>query len=780
MKWVFLYIMSAGVALAATGDIVSVTVHSEGWKADVVVEGVGTGGMYNWGFGANNDPATGTPKVVFTVVSKGFDATGAATTISRTVYGTKTIRQAYPNEASLQESGSSPVTITIALSDYIYQKDATGAGNSGTAPTVSIGAGWYTQGTASNAVTGLAATNNSTREYPRPIAAWAHPDRDVVTGNTMTLRTVAFDRAARSGQPVRAVKYTVTDESADSVTATVTAATVDGGASDAVPVVEYIGTLDVSSLTQNDVLTANFQVFPWVGDTPLDSADAVNTNPSANYAPQKWLLDRTGGYGGSEAFVDPVSGTAGGAAVALGTGNEGSTAAFQTVLQAVNAIAARNNSTYSRNSTDRSIIYLKEGTHAGIGAGSITGGLTAQKTYLTIQKAPSAVRENVILTSGTGAWTIQQYLKLVNVTLGNSPVSSIITGHTMAWADQCFFNQTTSGARIPFYNNTLMYVTRSKVDNVPEGLMPYGAINATFALIRGNDFTNYENSMHAYCVIGNKRDHGAGTAQPMPIRLKSFTSTQPLPQHPIVAFNKFLTLSTSAAVLTEFWLNEAPPTGYIGTAVVQNLFEQVIAAGSPIIWLAADGCQHDVHNAIVWHNTSLGQRNNLTYNDLGSTARYRWNWSVQNNVADNWNIKTDTFAPPNGARVGNWANLYGVGYSGNVFAETSGVGAAGQFQNEFAGLKAIQGNGSAATTYLDFASRQAATGSNGSGNGSYTLGASSAARNMQSVQLLPYDLAGNERGATDASGAYTTYQAPPPPASTINATTTNATTVTIQ
>ncbi len=113
----------------AQGDILSVTVGSEGWYVDIVIDDLSTGGSYDMGLGANNNPATGTPKIVFTVVSLGYDATGTPTTVTRTVYGTKAIRKPYPNQSQNEESSSGgDVTVRVALSDYIYAKDKTGGG----------------------------------------------------------------------------------------------------------------------------------------------------------------------------------------------------------------------------------------------------------------------------------------------------------------------------------------------------------------------------------------------------------------------------------------------------------------------------------------------------------------------------------------------------------------------------------------------------------------------------------------------------------------------------
>lgn len=116
------------------------------------------------------------------VSRQGFDATGAATTHSETLYTTKRVRQAYPNQAVL-------TTDTVALGDYVYSTDT---------------------------IAGV--TNSSSETSPKPIANWTMADRKVV-GNSLTLSLVAFHRNARAGKPVAAVVFRATDGTA-TVTAT--------------------------------------------------------------------------------------------------------------------------------------------------------------------------------------------------------------------------------------------------------------------------------------------------------------------------------------------------------------------------------------------------------------------------------------------------------------------------------------------------------------------------------------------------------------------------------
>jgi len=147
MKRILLaFFLLPGLAYAATGDITGVEISPSGAEpygacADITIDGFTTGKVVDFGsgYGAQLDYADiGAATIVFTVVSEGYDSTGTLGTVTRTVYATSVVRKPYPNDADDQEP--SATVIRVALSDFIYVDDNTGAGKSGTAPkTRSIG-----------------------------------------------------------------------------------------------------------------------------------------------------------------------------------------------------------------------------------------------------------------------------------------------------------------------------------------------------------------------------------------------------------------------------------------------------------------------------------------------------------------------------------------------------------------------------------------------------------------------------------------------------------------
>lgn len=735
-----------------TGDILSVAIGADGWYADITIEGLSTGGTYSLGLGTNNDPATGTPKITFTVVSLGYDDTGAATTITRTIYGTKQVRKAYPNDATNEESASGGnVTVRVALSDYIFAKDATGAGNSGTAPTVTILSGFYTQSaTPNNAATNLAVTNNSTATYQKVIGNWSWPGYEKMT-SASKLRAVAFHRSGQSGRPVRAVKFTLTDGTTTN-TETVTAPTYDSTVGDASPVVEYVTTSDLTSgLTQGAVLTGNFVAYPWTGDSDsvLDTSTGT-AQPTPLHGPLKAVCDRTGAYCTSVAVVDSVSGSDGTGAVTNNFNQASPPAAFATIDGAADALRTFNSTTYSRANKAGSIIYLKAGNYAWIG-GTTTADGVVPDAWCTVAAFPGVAASAVNINSQSGSRTIGVKTKIQGVTITAQSASGTITGMTHLWVDQCIINCPTS-SQPPFYINTVWYVTRSTITSLNQGLRPYSTVNAAPAIIRGNTMSGYSGQVFVYTVLGNnKTDNSTSAIQ----HITSYTSsTVPVPDRPIIAYNKYLGANcTTAPVGFPVVLNTS------GAAFVQNVIENYKNTTGALIQIAADTStvagSDPTDNVIIWNNTFAGQRQNFAYNDNGSEAPRRRYWSVKNNITYDYNIKTDNTVAvgANAARVANWSQLYGVGWSGNLLLDT-GNG----FNNEFDGLKTLRHDwlGSNQGAYVQFTSYAGAIvgTSDGAGQGTYTLQSTSPAVGMQRDLLLPFDIAGSSRASTSAAGAY--------------------------
>lgn len=648
-------------------------------------------------------------------------------------------------------------TVRIALSDYIYAKDNTGGGNSGTAPVVNILSGAYTySGTPNNASgAGFPVTNNSTLNYRRAIANWSLPGNNLL-GSSFEVRAVAFHGDGQQGRPVRCVKFWATDGTNTTPSVFATVPTVKNDLGDAMPVCEYIATLDGSGLTQGATVTIHFAAYPWVGDSAatMDTSDGVNTAPTPLYAPQYGVCDKNGTYGASYAVVDPTFANDSSGVVystqAAAVANAATTA-YKTQAGAFNALRTYNNTNYSRNNCGGSHMLMRStGTHTWVN-GSVTLG-TTPATWLTVEAFPGDSMP-VIGNKGTGA-SLGLKVKISGCKLTGTDATGTISAGASSylWLDRCEIN---SASGVPIYLNTCWYFTSTLVTNMAQGLRPGGS-SASPALIRGCDIRSVGASWIVYTALGNK--HSAARD------IRDNASITPVPAL-IFAYNRVQSSFTTSAAFRAGEDN----SNIIGMAVVGNTFERVDSANQALVRIAGDSSTTDnINNVILWYNTLSGQRWNIAYNDNGSTSRVRALWSVKNNITEDHNIKSDIFTTANGNRIGNWSQLFGVSWSGNCFPEVTGIGAPGQFVSEFNGIKTYiptlttltsgQNCNTSTLTALAFVNRAAWTGSVvGSGNGDYKLNTASIANGFQRDWVLPFDLAGNPRGQTAPTGAYTQF-----------------------
>jgi len=736
----------------ANGDISAIRIASaaahNGWVAEIDISGLSPGGTYALGLGTNNDPSTA--KIVFTVTSSGYDATGVLGTIQRTVYGTHQVRKPSPNQATNDESGT--VTVRVSLSDFVFTGDTL---------TATIASGFYTQGgTPTNSVSSFAVTNNSTLAHPKVIANWSWPGWQKVSGPSFDVRCVAFHRSAINGKPVACVIFTATDQHSHSVSVTVAAATIDPLMGDYGEVSEYIATISTSTFTAGDQITVNFKAYPWVGNSgaTLDTSDGVNSQPTPKYAPQFYVYDG-GTYGTSAAVVDSTFGSdTTGVAVDEKTFDSLSPPpAFRTINKAVAAVNSRNNTVYGRNDAAGSV-HLKAGNHTWTGASNSISA-TVGKVWCTVQPLGSTPRASVIInavsgTQGFAGTPVKVWNCSINVATG--PVS-LFTDITYMWMDQCTFvcNGTTA-----IYQTVLYYMTRNSIGAIAHDLTPFGGEVSNAALIRGNDLYGCGGTP-VWTTLGNTNS----------VIHQNIFSNEPVGgptanTMPILAFNTMYRQDVSVEMACQIHNATA---GIIGAAIVQNIFENN-SSGELELFITADAStSNPANNVLMWHNTLVGGRINRGYNDTGSSSLLRTLWSEVGNMTEKEAIKSDTFPTADAARTGNWPVLYGVGRRGCLNVEATPLAASGQFQLEFDGISSYapaKNGGSnpitSATNPIAFSGLLGRLAWNGGtanvGGGDYRIQPHSLLRNLipSGGAVLPYDIFGVPRknDGTGAAGAY--------------------------
>jgi hypothetical protein len=751
---ILMAVIPAWQAHCATGDILSASVETNGWVLDVAIEGLtnspGTSGLYNFGLGTNNS-LTGQPTVVVSVISMGFDDTGTPITVPRTVYGTLALRLPYPNQTNKDQVVVNGVlTNKIVLSDYVFARDSN--------IVVQIGAAYYTDRTKlSNNAGTLAVVNGSVLAYQRPIANWTWPGWDRITGSSFTLRAVGFHQSAQQGRPVRLMRFIAQDAHQNRVTNDVLQMSVDPTLGDQLPFGEYVGAMPTASLTEGDVITNTFQAYPWIGDRPLDSGDGVNVPPTPLYSPLYMLNDKTGQYGSTIAVVAPTGSDAGGVAVDSASFDSNSPpAAFATIAGAASAVAATNKVIHGRDDLGGGVVYLRSGSYAWLGASKKYGNLP--ECFFEVATFPGDT--NAIIssaTSGENTLGVRVMLYNLNITSSSTPSSTTFTGETNLWLNGCTIN---ASATAVIYNVPIWYVTECNIIQLPQAIYPYSTENSSPALVRGNLTTV---GSFAYTMCGNVFN-GPMPAGEDSVYTYTYANKVPPADGSIIYNNSFYRLNSTC--YEEYYGSLTN-----GLVWVQNLAILATNGGVQFFVISGNTATNDLcNNVIFWHNNALGRDCSLAYNAEGSTALMRVFWSVKNNLLDKLDTEADTAAGgsgPDGARTGDWSEVFGVSYSGNFNANINGVGLAEYFNPEFLGLNSFQPTESTSAGFFQFIDNEAYNGiASGNGFGNYHLCNSSPVFGLTNEWLLPFDLAGNPRQPGDVAGIY----AAQPPAPMLTAT----------
>lgn len=739
------------------GDLVSATIETNGWNVLLTFANMSTNGAYSMGLGPTNTLSA--PKIKLTMTDMGYDSACNATTYTRVVYGTKQVRLPYPaNTSNAPDSNTNydqsvsavtNITLRFAISDFIADKTSN--------ITATVLGGLYIQGgVTSSAASSFTVVNNSTEPYQQTVVNWSWPERQHVTNGTLTLRALAFNRYARNGKPVAAVRFTVQDSGGTKVTNVVTSMSIDRtiASTNQVQCPDYVASIDVSSLSTPGVLTCNLEAYPWIGNNPtLSSSYSANEfNPSIR--PTTNWLDRSNTYGITVAVVATNGNDTTGKAWDIAYSTNATSSPFATIGRACNAIVGTNNTQRSRNDAGAGQIWLRGGgTYAWSGASTTFGNTPA--TYCTVMTHTNDANRSAIISGVGGNQSIANRVRFKGVTLlclGTFYNTANSEGDVI-WIDDCSVNDTGSSAMWQETHasaSEIIYLTSSIVTNVAQGLKAFSTQKNCFSLVRANEFYGFNGTIVPYTVIGNTHWGGAVGGAISDVASGGMPNTG---TNMIVGWNLFYRCNSTSSHVTQ--INNA---NAFGMAFVNNLIEVTNSGGSACIALGSDGNTVQIDNVMLWNNTTVGQRGNIAYNDSGSTFARKHGWSYVANVFDDNNIKSDTFGTQNGNRTGNWPCLYGVGYRANFHGEIAGIGATG-FISEFVGLYSTwqQSLTNASLAYVNRQSYDGITG--GAGLGDYRHKAKSPTvviGYLSRSTVLPFDLYGVSRGAVDPIGAFCT------------------------
>lgn len=701
----------------AAGDILSATVLANGWTMDVVVEGVGAGGTYSFGMGANNAPAAA--KVVLALTSQGYSVAGTLGTKARTVYGVPcaqpnigAMRRADPNDALPTETGGGGnVTIRIALSDYVFIDD--------TAVTVSIAAGWYTAGAVpSNLHNSLAVTNNSALVYPRVVGNWAWPCFDTVHTDFL-VEFVAFHGYAEGGKPLALVRISATDEHSHTVTYDVTDMTISARTDPYGKVLVYAATIATSTLTDGDIITVRSIAYPWVGDAAslLDTGDGTNAVGSPLYTNQQYRLDKADDHG--KCVVDLVSGNDSTGAVYATQGLAEAGSAYLTIGAALTALAAYHNTHSGHNDAGGGHIYLSQGNHI---LNSANGGTLSQ--WVTIEPKTTALKASTFVSPAADGSAIPTFCHLKSIS--NVAAYYWGCGNKHLWIDNCSMQ---AGHLVIAYQILYSAVTMSDVTFAGE-FGEFSTANECWAIVRGTTTPTKHNGP-LYVVLGCRNIY----------LMHNEATGNPVNDGFIYAYNEIDT--TSAVSVIQYSGHNIVH----GCAIAQNVIVRRADETIHLFGIGDDASVNTSRNVLIFNNTIQGSRANIAYNDAVSGGPYLHTlWFIRNNILMP-NTKDDTFGN-NASATGGWSVGYHVGCRYNLFYRTSGD----EWRGEFFGLDTIAASVAVPIDPL-YVNDQSAYGG-GLGGGDYHLQAGSPAVALAGDNVLPYDFVGTVRRTGGAIGAY--------------------------
>lgn len=646
----------------ATGDIKAVSIRADGWSADVTIEGwSGKAGTITYDYGT---PASGSGKLTFTVTSEGYNSSGVLGTIVRTVYGTKTVRQAYPNNALLDESDSgADIVVRVSLSDNIYNDDKNGgAGTSGVDPVVTASLGWANDGSSdTNLTTGLTVTNNSTLDYPMVIGQW---DWKTTPAWKRCETDFKLGFRARHGFNIAAVTLSAVGvTSSHSQSATVTTLTKRGPEQNSLYHESYNLDVPITGYTQGEEITLKAIAYPLVGDASSILDTSLNTTATDDIRGLTKVTCHCDKTGALKVFA------------VVDTAGSDTTGATSTTLSV--AEASPHLTIGKALANGATVIYMNNGSHDILGSNPASVAVLGY--YREIRPHPSSTTAALVRggTFRTYKATKLAYIELpISYASGNGWLDGEAGARRLLFEGCTLTATATPTVGLGYRSDGCWFVSCTGFASDHLKSFSSSRLAYSFTACTWSSLSTEIDSM--YALIACDGNFGK-TAQYF--QEKAAANIAPDQNNLMIEHNQLLNLDTNTAAV--FRLGSARAIS--DTSFVGNVIEvSQTTVTQPALWFGGDSATLDINNSIVSHNTMVGARCNLFYNDSGTVANVRNNVFVSNNALQSYNIKSDTFGTPSGNRVGNWAQLYGVGFKNNRYDGT----ASSSFTsiNEFDGL----------------------------------------------------------------------------------------------
>lgn len=650
-----------GVILGARFDV-------EGWRLEIDMPASITGGTFDL------------TKIGALVRSWGF--TNAVRVVkARWLMPTIAVRRPTPNQTSPQVSTVDGVTTYVfALPQQVFSKEkASGSDVVGVDPKLIVQAGFYT-GQPGQAI---AITNLSIEPYPVPVGSNQLPPWRLI-GATGEFDAVASSYTAQSGRTIETARCILTgltsavvrnfDVQAFSVSTMFPTQTAES--------IGYIARPAMADFTQNEVLTEDWQMFPFIGDRAADTRNTADHN--TRFMTYRHVCNKSGTYGLVHAVLNTATGndTTG----AASTTSEAAAAAtpFATLQKALYAAQVLNNSANGKNNGGGIIIYFANGDY--------TYDLKRTSPFTPIVEF-AADDLNLgdtwtIFRPVTGA-TAARILRGTNKCLprrvmlqgfhglycdGNALNSLFTCQSTVrggSWRMEVWNNgsvPTDDGAAnhstLHFFNCGDVYSTGFATASVSNQLaQSLSSSDITdHILVRDVNFARVSSGKwHAACGVSVTRLTAS----------LNFYDTATFPNLLSNDQASFVNLIARGGGVSGAMVNgNVALTGFILINVLLESFNNT----QPALRLSADGELHKLERIFIDHLTTVGNRWNMAYEDNGVIpgTGQRKKVVVRNSVPWERNHKDDTYPTANPLRTHTWAYGHAVGCRNNdVLTATS-------------------------------------------------------------------------------------------------------------
>lgn len=658
---------------------------------------------------------------------QGFDATGAAITVSRDLYTTKRVRQVYPAHASFTASD-------VALNDYVLTT------------TVLLGG----------------ATHSSTLTSPKPIAAQPVPTR-LVIGNTAYREIVAFHyfgkpSASGVGKQVACIRSRLTDGTNVTPWVTVDTTTISTYCEDAVPLEVYAFNYDTSGLTNNALVWSQDEVSPHIGAAAsvLKSEDNYGASVDRREFTRQWFWkDTTRAAAPPYVYVSSAGNDATGvvsttAATAAATPCLTVAGALQRAAAALGGTMGTFNGLRIR-LLDSVVMGTPSFNNYGWGVGSVI-----------IERAPGVARSAAIVTLNSN---FRPYSN--QFSSGTNPIAeACLTFYDCSVTvsgGYYFMGETSVPLLVQFWNCTFTPSTTATMRdkshlayygvNIPTdsgGALTYNA-SGKIRCIRGVTAVNGNNrQIEGWATLGC-----SFTAMSNPAYMDASRNGH------IFYNNKYINSDAAANAISFAGSVSGGDLG--GIAIVGNVIERW--SGSQCsLRISGDSDFGNLTHAVILHNTCPGtgtyNRWNLAYDERPAVARSHKFIRFAGNLGPQLNTKGDVHMA-DGTRIGNLAFHHGVGCSATYtkhFDASAADPVAGPstlaFGQLYAGRYSVIGGGDPLYN-TDLAVRgNPAAPTTGTAGSVLTLQSGSPAKNLLPAPVLGFNAAGTARGTgTQNAGA---------------------------